>query len=101
MKMNAALAAECRRVIRDYSGVNITEVQFAELMDAFPNLEKQLIRFESPSDTMDREDMLDALAVKITGRHWPLYRDGEEVAKQFHLDFERMAKEKGYELDPD
>ena len=96
--MSPSLAAECREVIADYAGVRLTEEQFATLIDKDLELKRDLIRFNSPRDTVDREQLMGLLAKEIVGRDWPCYGDGPAVAKQFHLDFERLAKEKGYEL---
>lgn len=96
MKMNADLAKRCRNVIVRYAGIAITEAQFEELMNENPDLEKGLIEFDSPSDTADREWMIERLAIKIVGRPWPCYGDGREVAQKFYEDLERMGREQGY-----
>lgn len=97
-KMSTQLMNECIEVIQDYSGVSLTQNQFRELMAENPQLNQQLIEFNSPSDTMDREDMLSALGRKLTGRDWPIYQDGPEAMTQFTEDFEAGARRLGYKL---
>jgi hypothetical protein len=96
--MSSVLRRKCIDVLHDYSGIAITEEQFLELMTENPDLEKQLIKYNSPSDTADREYMMERLAIKIVGRPWPCYGDGKEAAQKFYADLERMAVEKGYAL---
>lgn len=96
--MSPVLAAECREVIADYAGVRLTEAQFDALIDKDLELKRDLIRFNSPRDTADREQLMGLLAKEIVGRDWPCYGEGAAVAKQFHIDFERLAKQKGYEV---
>ena len=97
-KMSAALMNECIDVVSDYSGVSLTPGQFQALMIENLELNDQLIEFNSPRDTMDREDLLSALARKLTGREWPIYMDGDQVMKQFTEDFEAGARRLGYKL---
>ncbi len=94
--MSTKLRRECIEVIANYGGVRLTTTQFEELLFANPRLEKQLIKFDSPSDTMDREDMLGALAVMVVGRPWPIYGDGEAVSKKFFEDYDAALTAKGY-----
>lgn len=97
-QMSNRLMNECIDVIQDYSGVSLTQNQFRELMAENPELNKQLIKFNSPRDTMDREDLVSALGQKLTGRDWPIYMDGPEAMAQFTEDFEAGARRLGYKL---
>jgi hypothetical protein len=97
-QMSTQLINECIEVIQDYSGVSLTQNQFLELMADNPQLNKQLIKYNSPGDTMDREDMLSALGRKLTGRDWPIYMDGPQAMQQFTEDFESGARRLGYKL---
>lgn len=97
-KMSKKLARECMDVLADYANVELTEDQFSELMQDNPSLNNQLVRFNSPSDTMDRECMMEALAKKLVGRCWPCYGDGREYAEKFYADFEAAAAKNGYKL---
>jgi len=90
-KMPNALKVECIDVLADYTGVQLTVAQFDELMSENPRLNNQLIRFRSPSDTQDREYMMEALAVKLVGRPWPCYGDGKEAAERFYEDFNQAV----------
>lgn len=94
--MSKELMQECIEVIQDYTGVQLTNQQFGDLLTENPRLNKQLIKFNSPRDTMDRESMIGALAVKIVGRDWPTYGDGAEVYKQFIEDFQTQVRAQGY-----
>lgn len=97
-KMTNTLRNECMEVIRDHAGVSLTIEQFEEIMHDNPSLRNQLIRFNSPSDTMDREDLMSAVAVKLTGRQWPTYGDGQEAYDKFINDFKFGAMALGYAL---
>ena len=94
--MNDKLIQECIDVIQDYTGVQLTMSQFSELMQENPRLRKQLIKYNSPRDTMDRECMIGALAVKIVGRQWPTYGEGQEVYNKFIENFETQVHAQGY-----
>lgn len=97
-KMSKRLARKCIDVLADYAHIELTEDQFSELMLDNPPLNNQLVRFNSPSDTMDRECMMEALAKKLVGRRWPCYGDGREYAEKFYVDFEDAAAKNGYKL---
>jgi len=94
--MSNELKQECIDVIQDYTGVQLTNQQFADLLAENPGLNEQLIEFNSPRDTIDRECMIGALAVKIVGRDWPTYGEGTEVYKKFIEDFETQVLAQGY-----
>ena len=94
--MSKELMQECIEVIQDYTGVQLTNQQFGDLLSENPRLNKQLIEFNSPRDTMDRECMIGALAVKLVGREWPTYGDGAAVYKKFIEDFETQVIAQGY-----
>lgn len=96
--MSIKLRRECIDVIANYGAVRLTTTQFEELLMANPKLEKQLIKFNSPSDTMDREDLLGALAVMIVGRDWPCNMDGKEASEKFFKDYYEALVAKGYTL---
>lgn len=84
--MSTLLVDKCIKVINDYIGVALTEAQFAELMQDNPELKEQLIEFNSPNDTMDREMLIDMVSIKVTGRSWPTYGDsfnGDDFLKEF------------------
>ena len=96
--MNEDLMYQCIDIIVDYVGLLLTEDQFTELMKENPYLEEQLIEFQSPSDTMEREDLMNAVAVKVTGRAWPTYGDGEKVRDEFFREYSEKAKKMGYKI---
>ena len=96
--MSAKLRRECTDVIAHYGGVRLTTSQFEDLLIANPKLEKQLIKFNAPSDTMDRECLLSALAVQVVGRDWPCNMDGRETADKFFVDYRDALIVKGYTL---
>ena len=94
--MSETLTQECIDVIQDYTDVQLTTLQFSELLAENPWLNEQLIEFNSPSDSVDRECMIGALAVKLVGREWPTYGEGEAVYKKFIEDFETQVIAQGY-----
>jgi hypothetical protein len=94
--MSNELKQECIDVIQEYTGVQLTNQQFADLLTENPRLNKQLIKYNSPRDTMDRECMIGALAVKIVGRDWPTYGEGAEVYNKFIEDFQTQVHAQGY-----
>ena len=101
MKMDADLARRCIEVIEQYSHIALTEAQFEELMNENPDLEDGLIEFDSPSDTADREWMIERLAIKIVGRPWPCNGDGREAMKKFYADLLLSGHEQGYKFTGD
>lgn len=94
--MSNELMQECIDVIQDYTGVQLTNQQFGDLMTENPWLNKQLIKYNSPRDTMDRESMIGALAVKLVGRQWPTYGEGQAVYNKFIEDFQTQVLAQGY-----
>lgn len=96
--MSIKLRRECIEVVAHYGGVRLTTSQFEDLMFANPKLEKQLIKFNSPSDTMDRECLLDALAIKATGRGWPCNMEGQAAADKFFVDYHDGLVANGFTL---
>lgn len=96
--MPTILVDECIDVIADYAGVKLTGGQFASLMEKNPELKEQLIKFNSPNDTMDREDMISALAKQVTGRSWPTYGEGTTVYNKFVKDFDAGCRAQGIEI---
>ena len=96
--MSTELEKECMGVILSYMGIDITEDQFRELMRDNPRLNNQLVKFQSPSDTMDREDLMSAVGRKLAGRDWPTYGDGEKAYETFIKDFAAGARRLGYKM---
>lgn len=96
--MSTKLRAECIEVLRRYVGVKMTTTQFEDLLADNPQLEVDLIEFNSPSDTADRERLMDALAVKVIGRSWPLGMDTPKYAEDFFRDFANGLHVQGYKL---
>lgn len=86
-KMSNKLKQECIGVIHDYANVLMSVEQFDELMQENAALNDDLIKYNSPRDTMDRDALIDALAVKLVGRPWPMYGSGAEYSKQFFHDY--------------
>jgi len=97
-KMSNKLITECIDTLHDYAGVILTEDQFNDLMKDNPSLVKQLIKYNSPRDTMDRECMMEVLAKRLTGRPWPCYGEGEKVFESFIQVFNENATKQGYKL---
>lgn len=96
--MSLTLRRKCIDVIASYGAVRLTVPQFEELLAADRQLEKDLIEFDSPSDTADRERLLEAVAVMVVGRPWPCNMEGQAVADQFFIDYAAALKSKGYTL---
>lgn len=96
--MSPTLISECIDTLGDYAGVLLTEDQFLNLMKDDPSLVKQLIKYNSPRDTMDRECMMELLAKKLTGRTWPCYGEGKQVFESFIQVFNENAIKQGYKL---
>ena len=96
--MSIKLRRQCLDVVAHYGGVRLTTSQLEDLLVANPKLEKQLIKFNSPSDTMDRECLLGALAVQVVGRDWPCNMEGRETADKFFDDYAEALVAKGYTL---
>jgi hypothetical protein len=95
--MDEQLITECIGVIEDYTNIVLTVEQFRSLMDDNPKLQKTLIKYKSPRDTMDREMLMQAVAVKCTGKDWPTYGDQVD-AKEFAKSLEEGAIKVGYSI---
>lgn len=96
--MSISLRRRCIEVIADYGAVRLTDAQFEALIAADPQLEADLIEFNSPSDTADRERLLEAVAEMVVGRPWPYNGQGQAVADQFFKDYHAALVAKGYKL---
>ena len=96
--MTATLVEECIEVISDYTGVSLTPDQFANMIANFPSVWKTIVEFESPRDTADREALMDALAMHVTGRRWPMYMDGEDALETFMNELKTKSMHLGYKF---
>jgi len=96
--MSRDLTSRCIEVIADHTKVQLTADQFNEMMKDEHDLIEQLIEYDSPNDTMDRECMMEVLAKHLTGRSWPCYGDGKAARESFFQEFEENVKIKGYTL---
>lgn len=85
---------DLKRALHDWSGVDLTDEQGEELL-ADPEVARTL---GWGFDTVCREAAMRALARRLVGRDWPLYGEGDEVAKAFEAAFQKAAIEKGYKL---
>ena len=95
-KMSLELRAECLEVILDCTGLKLPHLDFVRLKRKNPALEEMLIKYESPSDTCDREALMSAVAIDITGRDWPTFGLGQQTYEKFIADFEAKAKARGF-----
>lgn len=96
--MSSDLRSRCIEVLADRTSVQLSNDQFDALMEKNAWLNNQLVKFNSPSDTMDREDLMSALAVELTGRQWPMNMEGRAVFEKFIRSFFEGARAKGYEI---
>ena len=86
---------ECMDMIEDHIGIRLTVEQF----NAFILRNKFLIEGINsfgPSDTMERENIMNAFAKDLTGREWPTYGDTAEYSEQFHKEFNVAISSIGY-----
>lgn len=65
-------------------------------MEENPELQDQLVYFNSPDDTADREDLIDALARMVTGKEWPMNGAPNWVHREFKDTFLTQLNAKGY-----
>lgn len=98
MKMSKELASECIKVLDECCGIMLELDQFVELVNDNPWVEENIIEYNSPRDTMEREDLMEILAKKVTGKSWPCYSDGHEYSHKFHEELRRNAKLLGYKM---
>lgn len=96
--MQKELTLECIDVLARYAGVSLTVPQFNELMKENPELNDQLVEYNSPNDTMDREDLMDSLSKQVLGKSWPMYKDGDEYFYKFYQEFHDQCLQRGYKL---
>lgn len=96
--MTATLVEECIEVISDYTGISLTPDQFGNMIANFPSVWETIVEFESPSDTADREALMDALAIHVTGRHWPMHMDGEDALETFMGELKTKSIHLGYKF---
>jgi hypothetical protein len=86
---------EIRNAVHDWMGIDLTEPQLDEIL-AVPRIKNEIE--EWGVDTVARERIGKYLAMKIVGRPWPCYGDGEEAKNRFLLEFEERAPKSGYKL---
>lgn len=59
-------------------------------------LVEEIMEWGSAHDTLEREALMNALAIKIAGCDWPCYGDGEEAMSKFSKLFYENAEKLGY-----
>lgn len=70
-----------------FFGLILTDEQIKDIQDKF--------NFKY-FDTVERDECIDYIVKKITGRAWPLNGDSEEYKKQFYADLKEGAGKLGY-----
>lgn len=98
-----AVMLEVQAVLKDYYGVLATMLQCVEIVQSNKLLAADLYASGGAGDTSTREDIIDALSVKLLGRYrcWPTNGDREEVQRKFYADFSTAALAAGYGLASD
>lgn len=94
--MSEGLKFRCIEVISEYAQVHLELFQFERMMEENPELQDQLVYFNSPDDTADREDLIDALARMVTGKEWPMNGAPNWVHREFKDSFLTQLNAKGY-----
>jgi len=94
--LSETIKQECISVLEDYTGIILTVDQFDALMCKNTNLIPGIIEFGA-NDTMERENLTDALAIELTGYRWPNYGDTSEYKNQFYKNLDTGAIRLGYE----
>lgn len=78
------LTATCIREFAEFCGLKIPRDLMAEIISTHDALENSLLEMYSRTseslDTVEREDLMDAVAYYFVGRHWPLYMENDDGA---------------------
>ena len=82
--------------MEEYYGVVVTPIQLEVVLDKDPEFKRDLIRYNSPSDTADREVLGDLFMKEIVGSRWPCYGDTDEYRDAFFEKLRARAPELGY-----
>lgn len=95
--MSDKLSQDCIDTIIEYSGISITSEYFQKIIDSGQLNIDSIIEF-SPTDTVERENLLNSLSKTMIEANWPTYRDGDLAFKEFYNKLELKAKELGFEV---
>lgn len=94
--MDQQLRQECLNVIEEYAGVRVPEEFFDKMVEYDPEVFADIVKYRSPSDTMDRENMLCVLGKMVMGTDWPCYGDGEEHNRRWMIEFRLRCVDRGW-----
>lgn len=98
--LSPKLEQECIDVLDQYYGLTVSAQQLEEVLAKDPEFRADLIKYNSPYDTADRE-VLGHLFMKeilgvACGTGWPCYGDGEAYRDEFYEKLRQAAPLKGY-----
>lgn len=97
--LSDGLILEIKRIFEKYAGLSLSSGQILNLLQDNKDLKKQLIEYDSPSDTYDRDCLMDALAYKTAGMAWP-NNSTRGSMDSFNEKYLKGCKEFGYEQSP-
>jgi hypothetical protein len=81
---------EIKNQMHDCFGFDLTNKQIMEYLEEYPEAKY--------FDTQERDQFADNIAKKITGMHYPLYKDSEEYVTKFYKLLKKKACEHGFKL---
>lgn len=98
--LSPTLAKGCLDMLEDYYGLVVTTEQLEAVLAKDPDFRRDLVKYNSPTDTADRE-VLSHLVIKEilgdqTGRGWPTYGDGDAYRDEFYAKLRQAAPLKGF-----
>jgi len=82
------ISAACNEIERLHY-IRVSEGKMAELIRGLKHIRLGVYGF---ADTMDREDVMEAIAQDVIGRGWPCGADGPEIGNKFDKDLEEGLK---------
>jgi hypothetical protein len=102
--MMSAISKGVLLVLNDAAGFNFQNL--AEAQKLWEEIEKFMLERGSDLqyfdaeflDTVDREELMEAIAQMFIGREWPCFGDSEEVRSKFYEDFNAAAAARGIEI---
>lgn len=89
------------RDIDEWYGVKLTVPQMKNVLKNKPVLAEITTQtyLHDGLDTSLREEVVDAIAINLTGKRWPVGATSKKESKRFFLDFIRKAEKKNIKTD--
>ena len=85
---------ECQQVLIKWYGIQVTLEVLSDLLDGDEEITKSIDDF-GPSDTVERENLIDLITRGLFKMHqpWPCNGDSDSYKNEFYSEFKSKAKE--------